>query len=584
MNNKVFRSRTIGVMRILTLAKPWAKTGCLTLVGLLWFGVLTLRADTHYVSLDGTNDVANGYNTWAGAATQIQWAVDTAAASDMVLVSNGTYTLTNQIYVTNNCTLKSLNGTNVTFINGNYPNVTIRCLYVSNSVLDGFTVSNGYNVSDSIGGGGGVFLKNGSVLNCLICWNVCSNSAANFGGGGICFDGTGNIISNCAVLNNTVPDTVDGGGNRNKGGGVFAPTTGDGIMIASRISGNTAGSGGGLYNNGFVVTNCVVDGNQAQTHGGGIALEASYVTDCVISNNVVTDTSGSAGGVGVYGAAKLLNSTVIGNVASYGGGIRAQCAAQMSNCQVIANTASNHVYGGGGVYLNPANWTSYGTPVCVEKCVIANNVSYGWGAGLVVGSTGGTYADYPTPNAIIRNCLISGNTNRGTDRAGGGVFLQSGGATKGPAVLINCTITGNKNDKYGGGLADYSQTNYSGCGGAVINCIVYSNTTTGDDYDEVYNANARNTNNYFYSCMRPTAGADTTPAPNQGNITNDPAFVNAGAGNYRPTASSPCVNTGVNHNWMTNSVDMDGRTRIRYKIVDMGAYEIIYQGTVFSIF
>ena len=92
----------------------------------------------------------------------------------------------------------------------------------------------------------------------------------------------------------------------------------------------------------------------------------------------------------------------------------------------------------------------------------------------------------------------------------------------------------------------------------------------------------------FTNCCTAPAQAGWAP----GNITANPMFITNGsgygasyvAGNYRLRPDSPCINAGTNQDWMTNAVDLDGRTRIRYKIVDMGAYEIIYQGTVFSIF
>ena len=55
------------------------------------------------------------------------------------------------------------------------------------------------------------------------------------------------------------------------------------------------------------------------------------------------------------------------------------------------------------------------------------------------------------------------------------------------------------------------------------------------------------------------------------------------AGNYRLSANSPCVNTGTNQFWMTDSCDLDGRTRICYGTVDMGAYERIYDGTIYTL-
>jgi len=68
----------------------------------------------------------------------------------------------------------------------------------------------------------------------------------------------------------------------------------------------------------------------------------------------------------------------------------------------------------------------------------------------------------------------------------------------------------------------------------------------------------------------------------QGNITNDPMFKYPGDA-YRLFPGSPCVNTGTNQDWMTNAVDLDGRMRIRYGTVDMGAYETIYEGTIYRL-
>ena len=119
-----------------------SKLGCFmnkfTLAALLLWsaGVLVSRADpAHYVSLAGTNDVGHNYNTWAGAATQIQWAVDVATNTDnteSICVSNGTYNLTNQIVITNAITLYSFKGRDLTIINGNFPAYSNRCLWVSN--------------------------------------------------------------------------------------------------------------------------------------------------------------------------------------------------------------------------------------------------------------------------------------------------------------------------------------------------------------------------------------------------------------------------------------------------------------------
>ena len=82
---------------------------------------------------------------------------------------------------------------------------------------------------------------------------------------------------------------------------------------------------------------------------------------------------------------------------------------------------------------------------------------------------------------------------------------------------------------------------------------------------------------YYYNCC-------TYPSPDLGvdNITNAPLFANTNIANYRLSANSPCVNTGTNWSWMTNTFDLDGKQRIRYGTVDMGAYERIYEGSIYK--
>ena len=75
---------------------------------------------------------------------------------------------------------------------------------------------------------------------------------------------------------------------------------------------------------------------------------------------------------------------------------------------------------------------------------------------------------------------------------------------------------------------------------------------------------------------------DLTAIGNTNNITNNPCFANWAGKNFRLAADSPCVNKGLNLDWMTNAVNLDGRKRLRYGTVDMGAYELIYDGTIYK--
>ena len=527
------------------------------LIGLLWFGVSVSRADTHYVSLlgDNTSPFTNG---WASAATEIQWAVDAAATTvDTVLVSNGTYNLTNELTISSkDITVKSLYGTNSistsSIINGNYPDYSNRCVYISGSatihpVMDGFIITNGYRVvpfsaatalQDS---SGGVFVNNGGyLLNCIVGWNKTFNTNVDYGGGGGIYlrptlADYHVIVSNCYVVSNTV---IDPGSGARQGGGILSYYAGAKI-IACRISGNQAYSGGGTYFSsvGLVISNCTVDGNTA-TNYGGIFVSGSTVENCVISNNV------GASGAGLYlgGGGIGLNLTVTANT---GYGAKLDHGGAMSNCLVTANTSVGISCDG----------SSYGSHV-ISDCIIANNL----GRGLEISGANAR-------PQLVRNCLIYGNTNSGSV---GGAYISYTGPY--PYGLINCTIANNQANTLGGGIYATTTNNY------IANCIIYGNVTTnaGDNTDEVYVNTAAGTNNFWYNC------APTNLVAGQGNTTNNPLFINAGNRNYRLGSGSPCINTGTNMSWManTNAFDLDGILRIRYGRVDMGAYEAIYSGTI----
>jgi hypothetical protein len=170
---------------------------CPVLICLIWLGAFWAPATERYVTPPGGYGTNNPpYTNWADAATNIQLAVNVAVGGDIIWVTNGIYTNTAMISVLTNITIKSVNGSASTIINGNYPVITNTCVYLynSNAIIDGFTITNGY----STGNAGGVYMNSGKVLNCYICGNI----ATDYGGGiwatrissdKIC------IISNCVI-------------------------------------------------------------------------------------------------------------------------------------------------------------------------------------------------------------------------------------------------------------------------------------------------------------------------------------------------------------------------------------------------
>ena len=319
------------------------------LTAVLWIGLFeATQATNRYVALTGTNDAANGYTNWLGAATNIQFAIDACSSGDLVLVSNGVYdvsgtvpagtTLTNRVAITNAITLQSVNGPTVTIIKGaRDPTTTngpaaVRCVYMTNgATLIGFTLTNGATLatgSDNDQYGGGVWSPSTDTVisNCVLA----SNSAALYGGGAY-----GGTLYNCTNINNSA-----------------------------------FGSGGGAY--GSILSNCMLSGNSATTNGGGVYAGTLY--NCTLSCNSATTNGGGAYASALYNCILTSNSAAL-----YGGGAYSSI---LYNCTVASNTATSEgggVYGGTSVnsivYFNTAannsNWAS--TVSFTNSCTTPTN-------------------------------------------------------------------------------------------------------------------------------------------------------------------------------------------------------------------
>ena len=70
-----------------------------------------------------------------------------------------------------------------------------------------------------------------------------------------------------------------------------------------------------------------------------------------------------------------------------------------------------------------------------------------------------------------------------------------------------------------------------------------------------------------------------------GNITNSPRFMDFAGQNFRLTADSPAVNSGLNQNWMDGAKDLDGHSRMDrfFGRVDMGCFEHLSRGMTFKV-
>ncbi len=323
-----------------------------------------------YVSLYGTNDTTGGYQSWSGAATTIQAAVDVCGVGDIVWVSNGTYAVgatvysgvTNRVYINKAITVRS-SGDNraLTIIKGE---AGYRPVYMAaGSSLIGFTITNGDIMT---GHGGGICCASANVIisNCLITGNTSPNKA----GGGV-YRGT---LYNCDVIDNIASN----------GGGVY-----DGVLNGCKVIGNYAYAYGGGVNRCFVYDSAIISNKAENGGGGGYGVNAAYyMTNCIINENEV---SSSGGGVAEY---ILYNCVLNGNNATNNAG--GANGGALYNCLVASNAAANE---GGGV----------------RNSDLFHAKVFGNQAGKAGG--GCCYSGIK----IINNCLIAGN-QAGTE--GGGVY------------------------------------------------------------------------------------------------------------------------------------------------------------------
>jgi hypothetical protein len=367
--------------------------------------------------------------------------------------------------------------------------------------------------------------------------------------------GTNVVYINRSLIlrsSNGVPATtiIDGSG------------TNRGIAIASSAM---------LIVDGFTVSNC-----WATNQGGGIYIipvaGTNVIRNCIVSdNNVGFGTEASGGGIYAYiigsyyyviSNCVFRNNRALSNVAttnySTGGGVWMGTYppgyGTIDGCIIESNSAAK----AGGMYLH------YGLKHMVKNCIIRNNTAqYDYNATY---GGGGTYH-----NGAVEfyNCLIHNNVAYGR---GGGVENQNGGLT----IFYNCTVVSNRAN-YGSGVeARYPTTRIY-----LYNTIVYSNFSAAGNHENI--SIAGTSLSYFAnSCYYPTNLSSTNNYIVGGVIiTSPPSFADWAGENYRLLPDSPCLNAGTNQDWMQGSRDLDGNQRVRYGAVDIGAYELIHNATIY---
>ncbi|MBP7828900.1 MAG: hypothetical protein KA248_03165 [Kiritimatiellae bacterium] len=312
------------------------------------------------------------------------------------------------------------------------------------------------------------------------------------------------------------------------------------------------GEGGGVVLNGAgQVINCHIFSNQSPQYAGGVLLYGGgTVTGCVIRHNRAEEGAGAV----LFNGGVVADSLLLANEAqTRGGGALMMMDGVVSNCRVQRNLSNME---GGGVAF-------YEGGLCVGSLISSNEATEGGGAyfyrdGSLVNcvlqtnfawSMGGGVRTYQ--GGLMRNCLFYHNTAdpQWGFGSGGGVFLRLGGLVESCTIVANQAAVGR-----GGGILCNS-------GGTVLNSIIYSNHS-----ENLVNPEQ---SAFSYCCAEPAPAGLV-------NFTNNPRFEGWAAWDYRLASNSPCVEQGLNQDWMTNAVDLDATARLKNLYVDIGAYESVW--------
>ena len=261
-----------------------------------------------------------GSTAWAdvihvpGDFPTIQQAIDASFDGDEVIVSSGVF-VENIDFLDKDIIVRSADPSDpdvvaATIIDGdNDPQNPGTVVTLSAGTITGFTITGGYgNSGNPTEDAGGVFATDlSSVTN-----NVISDNFAPGSGGGI-YARDNAIVANNSILANQCT---------NFGGGARLLLN---VVFTNNIVANNQAielNGGGVYAGGDVrITNCLIDGNQANTShdGGGVLLgNDSVLEGCTITNN----SAFAGGGVQAYGRSIVRNNIITGNTAEVAAGAR----------------------------------------------------------------------------------------------------------------------------------------------------------------------------------------------------------------------------------------------------------------------
>jgi len=572
--------------------------------------VVTDAVQVQHISPLG-NDLNDGLS-WATPKQTIQAGVDSITMyGGTVLVSNGTYIVSDKVLVNKPIVVKSLNGADVTIVDGGGVH---RCFNLSTPCrIEGFTIKNGHITgADAGGAGGGIYCASITpiVANC-----VFTNNFSKHGGG--MFNGTAN---NCSFINNI--SSWDGGG-------MFYGTANNCSFVN-----NSAKYGGGKSHG--IANNCIAWHNTATTSKDDLdTVIAHYTCSPDVahgSDGCITNAPLFVSSTDVHiqkislcigaGSIDYISGTDIDgnawkNPPAMGcdetspsvqyvslTGTDANNGMSWKKARKTIQSASDFVAENGTVLVTNGTYAST-SEVLVSNPITIKSVN---GLDVTIIDGGGTHRCFNLGGVA---CRIEGFTikNGNTPDSGGGIYCENSTPTVSVCKFIgnvaawhgggmnggtanNCKFVNNSVSWNGGGMHEGKANNCffinnsairRGGGiseGTANNCLFINNSADfgGGIYDGkannciVWDNTASTGDNIFAASTHNTCSPDGVIHGVNGCITNAPAFMNKTHDDYHLRCDSPCLDFG-NNSYIVGTVDFDGHPRIVNNTVDMGCYE-----------
>ena len=256
------------------------------------------------------------------------------------------------------------------------------------------------------------------------------------------------------------------------------------------------------------INNMIIHDCEAIEDGGGIWARGDNVFD----NVEIYDCNSESSGGGFYSLGSRITISDCHfhhNEAMFGGGIdfiQENGEYEIISSIIEENTASIN---GGGIII------SCGSPLTISNSVIRNNVSLRDGGGITVGGES------------VLDCIHTLIENNNAERNGGGIFIE--GAVE--RTFNNSTIVGNTANSGGG--AYFNAINVT-----INNSIFRINepqSMIATDVSEVL---------LDYSNVEGDENVNAGITYREGNIDEDPLFVDMENGDYQLTVNSPCIDVG----------------------------------------